>query len=121
MLRGIRGAISIKENKKEEIEDKMEQLLNQIIEENQLKPDDIASIFISVTDDINAGFPAAALRRFKGFTYVPVMCMREIAVPGSLPLIIRTMLHVNTHKNQEEIIHVYLGEATKLRPDLSVK
>ena len=121
MMRGIRGAITIKANDKGLIEDKTEILLREMIQQNHLEADSIASIFISVTDDIDAGFPAAAVRRFSGFTHVPVMCMREIPVPGSLPLAIRVMIHANTDIPQKDINHIYLEGATILRPDLSEK
>ena len=121
MIRGIRGAITIEANEKSEIERKTEYLLREMIEQNALQADSIASIFISVTEDIDAGFPAAAVRKFSGFTYVPVMCMREIPVPGSLSLAIRIMIHANTDKAQKDIEHIYLEGATVLRPDLSEK
>ncbi len=121
MIRGIRGAITIDENEKNLIESRTEILLREIIQQNNLLPESIASIFISVTDDIDAGFPAAAVRRMAGFTYVPVMCMREIPVPGSLPLAIRIMIHANTDTEQKDIKHVYLEGATILRPDLTEK
>ena len=70
--------------------------------------------------DITAAFPAQALRRLDGWTYVPVMCTREIPVPGSLPRCIRVMMTVATEKQQEEICHVYLKGAVVLRPDLSL-
>lgn len=118
MLRGIRGAITVSANRKEEIESQTERLMREMIKQNDLDSETIASVFISVTDDLDAGFPAASVRKIDGFTYVPVMCMREIPVPGSLPLAIRIMVHVNTDRSQREIKHVYLEEAVKLRPDL---
>jgi chorismate mutase len=118
MLRGIRGAITVSANRKEEIESQTERLMREIIEQNDLDSETIASVFISVTDDLDAGFPAASVRKIDGFTYVPVMCMREIPVPGSLPLAIRIMVHANTDRSQREIKHIYLEEAVKLRPDL---
>jgi chorismate mutase len=121
MMRGIRGAITIEANKKELIENKTEILLREMIEQNHLQAESIASIFISVTDDIDAGFPAAVVRKIDGFTYVPVMCMREIPVPGSLSLAIRIMIHANLDTAQKDIKHIYLEGATVLRPDLTEK
>ncbi len=118
MIRGVRGAITVDCNSEEVIISATEELLKQVIEGNNILPDQVASVFISTTDDLNAAFPARALRKFPGWTYVPVMCMRELAVPNSLPLCVRVMLHVNTAVPQEEIVHVYLGGATVLRPDL---
>ena len=84
----------------------------------KLQPELVASVFISTTEDINAAFPARALRKFPGWTYVPVMCMREMPVPNSLQMCIRIMIHVNTDQTQQEINHVYLKDAKVLRPDL---
>jgi chorismate mutase len=118
MIRGVRGAITVDCNSEEVIISATEELLKQVIEGNNMLPEQVASVFISTTDDLNAAFPARALRKFPGWTYVPVMCMKELAVPNSLPLCVRVMLHVNTAVPQEEIVHVYLGGATVLRPDL---
>lgn len=68
-----------------------------------------------MTDDLNACFPAQAAREI-GWTDVPLMCMREIPVPGSLGMCIRVLLHVNTTRSNTEVRHVYLRDAIKLRP-----
>lgn len=118
MIRGIRGAITVKENTESEIYDAAERVARAVIEENEINPESVASVFISVTDDIDAGFPAKVIRSFDGWKYVPVMCMREIEVPNSLPKCIRVMFHVNTDLSQQDIKHVYLEGAKALRPDL---
>ncbi|WP_223593484.1 chorismate mutase [Neobacillus bataviensis] len=118
MFRGVRGATTVTANTEEVIVTATEELLAKIIEVNQIQPDTVASVFISTTEDVTAAFPAKALRKFEGWTYVPVMCMREIPVPNSLKMCIRIMMHVNTNQNQEDIFHVYLNEAKVLRPDL---
>jgi chorismate mutase len=119
MIRGIRGATTVSMDEEKEILQNTEELLLHIIQDNQIEPNLVASVFISVTEDITAGFPAKALRSFDGWSYVPVMCMQEIPVPGSLQRCIRIMMHVNTSKSQQEIKHIYLKEAIQLRPDLS--
>jgi chorismate mutase len=118
LIRGVRGAITVDQNTEEEIINATEELLVKVIEENQIQPDSVASVFVSTTADINAAFPAKALRKFEGWTYVPVMCMQEMPVPNSLELCVRIMMHVNTTQSQDEIIHVYLKGAKILRPDL---
>jgi chorismate mutase len=118
LIRGVRGAITVDQNTEEVIILATEELFARLIEENHFQPDQVGSIFISTTEDVNATFPAKALRKFEGWTYVPVMCMQEIPVPNSLKMCVRVMMHVNTTKPQEEIIHVYLKGATVLRPDL---
>ncbi|MEH7377916.1 MULTISPECIES: chorismate mutase [Bacillaceae] len=119
MIRGMRGAITVNQNTEEAIITATEELLEKIIEENHIQPELVASVFISTTEDINAVFPAKALRKFEGWTYVPVMCMQEMPVPDSLKMCVRIMMHVNTTQSQEEINHVYLKGAKVLRPDLS--
>jgi chorismate mutase len=118
MIRGVRGAITVNENDEQEIIFATERLLNEAVTSNDIAPDNVASIFISATDDVDAAFPARALREMDGWTYVPVMCMQELAVPGSLQKCIRIMIHLNTEKTQEEIKHIYLEGAAGLRPDL---
>jgi chorismate mutase len=118
MIRGVRGAITVDCNTEEAIMSATEELLHQVIEGNKILPEQVASVFISTTEDLNAAFPAKALRKFAGWTYVPVMCMRELQVPNSLPMCVRIMMHVNTAVPQEEIVHVYLEGAKVLRPDL---
>ncbi|MFZ7945056.1 MULTISPECIES: chorismate mutase [Bacillaceae] len=118
MIRGMRGATTVSTNTEEDIISATEELLAKLIEVNQIQPDSVASVFISTTEDINAVFPAKALRKFAGWTYVPVMCMRELPVPNSLDMCVRIMMHVNTSLPQEQIGHVYLRNAKVLRPDL---
>ncbi|MEH7355283.1 chorismate mutase [Neobacillus drentensis] len=118
MIRGVRGATTVNENTEEAIVSATEELLAKLIEVNHIQPDSVASVLISTTEDINAAFPAKALRNFAEWTYVPVMCMREIPVPNALKMCIRIMMHVDTEIAQEKIVHVYLKEAKVLRPDL---
>ncbi|MCH6268557.1 MULTISPECIES: chorismate mutase [Neobacillus] len=118
MIRGVRGATTVDANTEEAIVSATEELLAKLIEVNHIEPDSVASVFISTTEDVNAVFPAKALRNFAGWTYVPVVCMREIPVPGSLKMCVRIMMHVNTSVSQKDIIHVYLKDAVVLRPDL---
>lgn len=118
MIRGVRGAITVSQNDAEEITQAAQRLLNEMIIANNIIPDTVASVFISATDDVDAAFPAKAMRNFEGWKYVPVMCMKELAVPDSLKMCIRVMMHVNTDLSQEEIRHIYLEGAKVLRPDL---
>ncbi|WP_163583397.1 chorismate mutase [Gracilibacillus saliphilus] len=118
MIRGIRGATTVKNNDAEEIVQTTKEMIEVMARVNEIDPETIASVMISVTSDLNATFPAKALRLIDGWKYVPVMCMPEIDVPGSLPKCIRVMMTVNTSKSQKEIEHIYLNDAVKLRPDL---
>lgn len=121
VVRGIRGAITVEQNEIETIHRATTELLLQMLRDNEVEPRDIASCFITVTPDLNATFPARAVRDLDGWDLVPLMCALEVPVPGSLPRCIRLLLHVNTAKEQEEVRHVYLREAVNLRPDLTAK
>ncbi len=113
--RGIRGATTVEYNNREEILSATTELLQLLIEKNDLHPDNIASAIFTVTDDLDADFPAVATRRL-GWTETALMCAREIPVPGSLRKCIRVLIHVNTTRSAAEIQHVYIREAVSLRP-----
>ena len=117
-VRGVRGAITVKEDYRVRSFTSYGTLLRKMIQENQIEPEQVASVFISVTDDITNAFPARAMRAIEGWSYVPVMCMKEMTVPNALQKCIRIMMHINTNKGQREINHIYLEEAVSLRPDL---
>ncbi|WP_070121134.1 chorismate mutase [Bacillus marinisedimentorum] len=119
MIRGIRGAVTVKENNGEEIVENARRMLEEVIKQNGVKAEEVVHAVFSVTNDLNAEFPARALRAVEGWKFVPVMCTREIPVPGSLPMCIRLMLTVETEAKQHEINHVYLEGAVNLRPDLT--
>ena len=117
-VRGIRGATTVAENETEIILQATRELLEAIVKENaDMKPEDIGSAIFTVTEDLSATFPAQAARQM-GWSMVPMMCAREIPVPGSLPKAIRVLVHWNTETPQSQIKHVYLRDAVKLRPDL---
>jgi chorismate mutase len=117
-VRGIRGAITVEHNTSEEILQATKELLIEIVNKNDLKIEDICSVFLTLTDDLNAEFPALAARQL-GWEHVPLLCAKELSVSHGLPKCIRVMLHVNTDLTQKEIKHVYLRKAASLRPDLS--
>jgi chorismate mutase len=117
MLRGIRGATTVEEDTPEAILEATEELVREIVLENALVVEDVASALFTVTPDLRAEFPAAAARRM-GWTMVPLLNFTEIGVPGRLERCIRVMVHVNTTRAQDEIVHVYLRKAVSLRPDL---
>jgi chorismate mutase len=116
-VRGVRGAITVERDDATLLLDATERLLREIVSENGIHSADVASALFTLTPDLVSEFPAAAARRI-GWTLVPLLNFSEIAVPGSLPRCIRVLLHVNTEKRQDEIVHVYLDGARVLRPDL---
>ena len=117
-IRGIRGATTVSADEPELILQATRELLEAILDANQsMIPDDVGSALFTVTDDLASTFPAQAARQM-GWGLVPMICAREIPVPGGLPRVIRVLVHWNTEMPQNEITHVYLREAVKLRPDL---
>ncbi len=117
MVRGVRGATTISEDNPEEVIKATQELLTALLRANDIEVGDVISAVFTATQDITSGFPALAARML-GWTQVPLMCTQEMAVGGALPRCIRVLLHVNTNKSQQEIIHVYLQEAATLRKDL---
>jgi chorismate mutase len=118
-IRGIRGAVIASENNSESILTATTELLIAIQKENpDLRSDDIASAIFTMTEDLDAAYPAQAARQL-GWGEVPLFCAQEIPVPGSLQRCIRVLLHWNTEHSQKEVQHVYLGRAAQLRPDLT--
>jgi chorismate mutase len=118
--RGIRGATTVEQNEREEILAATTELLQQLIRRNDLRAEDIASAIFTVTEDLDAEFPALAARSL-GWTEVALICTREIPVPNSLGKCIRILLHVNTTRGAAEMQHVYIRGAVNLRPTLSEK
>ena len=118
--RGIRGATTVEQNDREEILTATKELLELLIAKNDLQKEDVASVIFSMTDDLDADFPALAARDL-GWTEVALICMREIPVPNSLRKCIRILLHVNTERSAGEIQHVYIRGAVKLRPNFRVE
>ena len=118
MVRGIRGAITAECDEPDAILDATERLLVAIRESNAFELEDVASALFTVTPDLRSEFPAAAARRL-GWTHVPLLNFTEVPVPGRLERCIRTLIHINTTLKQDEIVHVYLGGAVVLRPDLA--
>jgi chorismate mutase len=118
-VRGIRGAITVDVNEEQPILQATAELLNGIVNANGIDPGDIASVFVTVTGDLDATFPARAIRAMAGWDLVPLMCALEVPVKGSLEKCIRLMVLINTNKTQEQVEHVYMGGAKALRPDLA--
>jgi chorismate mutase len=113
-LKALRGAITVEDNEAEAILGATEELLRELLDRNGLGPDDLVSCLFTCTEDLDAAFPAEAARRL-GLNAVPLLCAREIDVPGALPRVIRLLVHCYT---DGEAQHVYLREAETLRRDL---
>ncbi len=118
VTRGIRGAITVDVNTEAAITNAACRLTKTMMAANQVDIEEIACIIFSVTQDLNAGFPAAGAR-LAGLTETPLFCTNEVPVPGSLPRCIRALMLVSTNSTLSEMRHIYLGEAASLRPDLA--
>ncbi len=121
MIRGVRGATTVDRNEASEIVERTTELLRLMIQNNGIRPEDVASAIFTVTDDVDAEFPAVVVRALPGWDGVPLLCSREIPVPGSLARCIRVLLHWSTERSQGEIQHAYLHGARVLRPSLAVR
>ena len=115
-LFALRGAISVERNEAQGILDATTTLMREIIERNELAPERVVSCIFTATNDLTAEFPAVAARAL-GFESVPLLCAREIDVPGSLARVIRVLIHYYA-EDGHVAKHVYLGEARGLRADL---
>jgi chorismate mutase len=116
-VRALRGATTVATNTKEEIVGGTAELLREMMSRNGIAEKDIVSIVFTATDDLNAEFPAAAARNL-GFKTVPLLCTREIPVPGATARCIRILMHFYTEKDPGELRHTYLKAAKRLRTDL---
>ncbi len=115
-LFALRGANTVEQNTSADILWATETLMKEILQRNALTPQDVVSCIFTVTEDLDADFPAVAARRL-GFEQVPLMCAREIPVPGALPKVVRVLMHYHA-EDDHRAKHVYLGEAQRLRRDL---
>ena len=115
-LHALRGATTVDQNDAEAIVGATEWLIREIMKRNDLVPERVVSCIFTLTDDLDAEFPAVAARRL-GFDLVPLLCAREIPVPGALPRVIRVLMHYYAD-DAHETRHVYLGDARNLRSDL---
>jgi chorismate mutase len=113
--RGIRGAIAVPANSKKSILAAAKKLLTEMAKANKIETKDIAAIFFTTTPDLNAEFPAAATRELGWPSNLALLCGHEMSVPDALPRCLRVLMLVNTEKKPEKIMHVYLGEAKKLK------
>jgi len=116
MMRGVRGAISVTADEVDKVLEATRRLLLTLVGQNGIDSRDIASVWLTTTQDITSCFPAIAARQI-GWVDVPLICAHEMSVEGAMPLVVRVMVHWNTTKSQKEIHHIYLGETVKLRPD----
>lgn len=119
MIRGVRGAITVDANTRDDILSATQELLAIMVERNNIDENDVASILFTTTLELTAAFPAKAAREF-GWTRTALMGFVEADVQDGLPMCIRVLIHWNTDKNMDEVEHVFMRDAIKLRPDLKL-
>ncbi len=115
-LFALRGAITVDRNDAEEILSATDELMRELMARNEVEADALVSCLFTLTDDLDAEFPAKVARRM-GLSAVPLMCAREVPVPGALPRVIRVLVHYYADEDHVSR-HVYLREARALRTDL---
>lgn len=116
-VRALRGATTCDADDPAEIAERTVELLEEMFSRNGVVHDDLISILFTTTEDLSAAFPAAGARTI-GLGDVPLLCAREIPVPGSMPRCIRVMAHLETERPRSALHHVYLRDAAGLRDDL---
>ncbi len=117
--RGIRGAITVENNTPDDIKEAVIELISKIKNQNNFDDKDISHVIFTLTEDINCLYPAKAAReKFNSWKYVPMMCFNEMKIENSIKKCLRILIVINTEVEQNEIKHVYLKGASKLREDL---
>jgi len=114
---GLRGATTCDENSAAEIQQKVQELFGALLDRNGVTDDDLVSVIVTTTDDLDAIYPASAVRAL-GFDDVPLLGAREAEVVGGLPRCVRILVHCYSDRSRAEVQHVYLGDARSLRTDL---
>lgn len=118
-IQAIRGATTVSNNVAEEIATAVHELLETLESQNQLSPEHLISVTFSVTQDLDALFPAAAARKRPGWDVVPLLDVQHMHVEGSLPRCIRVLIHAQVPVLHQDVCHIYLRNAQQLRPDLT--
>ena len=118
MIRGIRGATTVASNSNDDILEATQELLQVMIDRNGIVEEDVSSVLFSATPELDDTFPAKAAR-LMGWTRTALMGFQEADVKHGLPMCVRVLIHWNTDKSIDEIQHVFLRGAVRLRPDLA--
>ena len=117
-VRAVRGATQLVTDTREEMLDRVAEMVTEVMAANRLDVDDFISVIFTATSDLVAEFPAYAARQL-GFGEIPLLCARELEIDGSMPRVVRMLAHVETDLPRAEITHVYLHGAALLRTDLT--
>jgi chorismate mutase len=117
-VRAVRGATQLVTDTREEMLDRVAEMVTEVMAANRLDVDDFISVIFTATSDLVAEFPAYAARQL-GFGEVPLLCARELEIEGSMPRVVRMLAHVESDLPRADITHVYLHGAAALRTDLT--
>jgi chorismate mutase len=115
-VRAARGAIRVRSDDEGSLLGSTERLLSEMLQRNAVEVEELVSIMFTATEDLRSAFPAEAARRM-GLGRVPLMCAREIPVEGSMPSVVRILVHFHSDRGLDEVEHVYLDGAESLRDD----
>ncbi|MBQ7630147.1 MAG: chorismate mutase [Selenomonadaceae bacterium] len=118
-LRGLRGAITVEENSQQAIWQAAQLLITKLLSANEVHYETVGAIIFSSTKDLTAAFPTAGVRQLPNFQYLPLFDTVELDIEGSMPMCLRVLVLADIDKSLNEVCHVYLGDAKKLRPDIS--
>ena len=116
-VQALRGATTVDDDTEEQITERVQELVGDMLTRNDIAHDDIISMIFTATEDLVSIFPAAAARA-AGLGDVPMLCARELSVGGGTPRCLRVLMHVSTERPRQELRHVYLHGAQGLRDDL---
>ena len=116
-VRALRGATTVDTDEPGHLSERVQTLVNQMLERNGVSKDDLISVLFTATDDIHSMFPATAARSI-GLGDIPLICARELDIAGATPMCVRVMMHLMTDRSRQELHHVYLEGARQLRDDL---
>lgn len=116
-VRALRGATTVAADSKEQVNERVQELIGEVLSRNGVAKDDIISIVFTATEDLTSMFPASAARA-AGLGDIPLLCARELSIDGGTPMCIRLLMHINTDKPRADLRHIYLHGAQGLRDDL---
>ena len=117
-VRAVRGATQLVSDTREQMLDRVAEMVTEVMAANRLEVDDFISVIFTATSDLVAEFPAYAARQL-GFGDIPLLCARELEIEGSMPRVVRMLAHVESDLPRADVTHVYLHGAAALRTDLT--
>ena len=117
-VRAVRGAVQLDRDEAGHMDERVSELLTEVLARNSLTADDLISVWFTATPDLHSDFPAAAARKL-GIVDVPLICAQELDIEGAMPRVVRVLAHIESDKPRADIAHVYLGAAGALRKDIA--